>query len=217
MSTAVSWFTLSRFDDPPKPPEPPQPKPGDPPKPPGGSDDKPEPKPWTPPASQDELDRIISDRLKRQQAQFAGYDDLKKKAEEFDKLQEAQKTELERERDARTKAEETAQKATERANRALIRAAVVDAATKAKAIAPDDVLAVLPDGAITIGDDGTLSGVSEAVAAALAARPHWVVNGRPQGSADGGAQLPTDPKDFRTADQGTFTNELAKYGLRPRS
>jgi len=47
---------------------------------------------YTPPGSQADLDRIIADRLSRERAKFADYDDLKTKASEYDKVTEAQKT-----------------------------------------------------------------------------------------------------------------------------
>lgn len=63
---------------------------------------------WKPPASQADLDRIINERLARQKAQFKDYDDLKTKAAEFDKLNEAQKTEAQRAADAIAAAERKA-------------------------------------------------------------------------------------------------------------
>lgn len=48
------------------------------------------------PASQEELDRIIGARLDRERAKYADYDDIKAKATEFDKAQEASKTELQK-------------------------------------------------------------------------------------------------------------------------
>jgi len=59
---------------------------------------------WTPPASQDELNRIIADRVAREKSKYADYSDLKSKASKFDELAESQKTEI--------------QKATERAEAA---------------------------------------------------------------------------------------------------
>jgi predicted acyl esterase len=47
---------------------------------------------YTPPASQADLDRIVADRLSRERAKYADYDDLKTKASEYDKVAEAQKT-----------------------------------------------------------------------------------------------------------------------------
>lgn len=46
--------------------------------------------------TQADVDRLLADRLARERKKFAGYDDLKKKATEFDKLQDAQKTEVEK-------------------------------------------------------------------------------------------------------------------------
>jgi hypothetical protein len=39
---------------------------------------------FTPPASQDELNKIISERVARERAKFADYTDLKGKAAKFD-------------------------------------------------------------------------------------------------------------------------------------
>ncbi|MCL2737203.1 MAG: hypothetical protein FWD75_11385, partial [Propionibacteriaceae bacterium] len=41
--------------------------------------------PWTPPASQQDLDRIIQDRLSRERAKYTDYEELKTKAGEYDK------------------------------------------------------------------------------------------------------------------------------------
>lgn len=51
---------------------------------------------YTPPASQADLDRIISERIARERARFADYDQLKAKADEHDKAVEAQKSEAQR-------------------------------------------------------------------------------------------------------------------------
>jgi len=51
---------------------------------------------YTPPATQADLDRIIADRLSRERSKFADYGDLQKKAAEFDKAQEAAKTDLQK-------------------------------------------------------------------------------------------------------------------------
>lgn len=52
----------------------------------------PDPKEFTPPASQEELDRIIADRLSRQESkirgEFADYDDMKAKAGKFDEVEQ---------------------------------------------------------------------------------------------------------------------------------
>lgn len=53
--------------------------------------------------TQADVDRIVAERLQRDRAKYADYDDIKSKAEKFDAMEEASKTEL--------------QKATDRANK----------------------------------------------------------------------------------------------------
>lgn len=63
---------------------------------------------YTPPATQDELNKIVEARLARERAKFADYDDLKTKASEYDKVTEASKTELQKERERAEAAERKA-------------------------------------------------------------------------------------------------------------
>lgn len=51
---------------------------------------------FKPPATQDELNRIIAERVRREAAKYGDYSDLKAKAVQFDAITEAQKTELQR-------------------------------------------------------------------------------------------------------------------------
>lgn len=51
---------------------------------------------YTPPATQEDLDRIIEQRLARERAKFADYEDLKAKAEAHDAYVESQKTDDQR-------------------------------------------------------------------------------------------------------------------------
>ncbi len=55
--------------------------------------------------TQDEVDRLIGERLSRERGKYADYADLKAKAEKYDEAQEAAKSELEKARDAAEKAE----------------------------------------------------------------------------------------------------------------
>jgi hypothetical protein len=52
------------------------------------------------PSTQEDLDRIVEQRLARERAKFADYDDLKAKAAKFDEADHASKTELQRLQDA---------------------------------------------------------------------------------------------------------------------
>ena len=51
---------------------------------------------WAPPASQEELDRIITERLKRETRKYRDYDTLKAKAEQYDTLAASVQTDHER-------------------------------------------------------------------------------------------------------------------------
>lgn len=60
---------------------------------------------FTPITSQDDLNKIINGRLQREKAKFADYDDVKAKASKYDELEEAKKSEVQREREGREAAE----------------------------------------------------------------------------------------------------------------
>lgn len=77
----------------------------------------PAPAAYTPPATQEDLNRMIGERLNRERANFADYDALKAKAGQFDQLTEQQKTELQRAHDAAQAAEQRATTAEQRAAR----------------------------------------------------------------------------------------------------
>lgn len=51
---------------------------------------------YTPPATQEDLNKIIDERLKRERGKFADYNDLKSKAAQFDQFAESQKSETQK-------------------------------------------------------------------------------------------------------------------------
>lgn len=55
--------------------------------------------------TQADLDRLIGERVKRERDKYADYKELKTKADEFDRLAEANKSEIEKANDRVTKAE----------------------------------------------------------------------------------------------------------------
>lgn len=153
--------------------------------------------------SQADVDRIVQERLSRAKAAPpADYEDLRKKASEWDQLQEANKSEVERLNDRATAAEQRAEQLAARATQAVIRAAVVAEAARANAIDADAVLALLPADQVTVNDDGTVTGAAEAVAGVLQARPYLVGSQRPAftpGGADGGVRPGAAPGTFTRA------------------
>jgi hypothetical protein len=155
--------------------------------------------------TQAELDQIVADRLKRERAKHADYDDLKQKASRLDEIEAASKSDLEKEREAREAAERTATEATERANNTLRRAAIVAEAAKQGAD-PDLVVALLKERdfkvakgdeefTVTIGKDGEVAGTEGAVQALVAEKPS-LAGAQPAPEFDGGAREPApEPKD----------------------
>jgi dsDNA-specific endonuclease/ATPase MutS2 len=95
------------------------------------ADPKPEGGDWKAPASQEELDRIIAARLAREKAHYADYDDLKAKAEKFEKALKAGKTELQNAIDRAVAAEKAASESAAEALRSSV--ALVKRLTPAQA------------------------------------------------------------------------------------
>lgn len=60
---------------------------------------------FEPITSQEDLDRLVGDRVKRERAKFADYDELKAKADQLDTLSEASQTETQKAENRATKAE----------------------------------------------------------------------------------------------------------------
>ena len=60
---------------------------------------------FEPITSQEDLDRLLGDRVKRERAKYADYDELKAKASQLDALSEASQTETEKATNRATKAE----------------------------------------------------------------------------------------------------------------
>lgn len=78
---------------------------------------------WTPPASQADLDRIVQDRLARERAKFADYDDVAAKARMWDEIEAASQTEYEKQASALTEAQARYEAAQKRIVTAELRAA----------------------------------------------------------------------------------------------
>jgi len=59
---------------------------------------------WKPPASQEDLDRIVTERLARERAKYSDYEDLKAKEAEYNQYLESQKTDEQRRQEEAEKA-----------------------------------------------------------------------------------------------------------------
>lgn len=72
--------------------------------------------------SQEELNKLIGERIGKVKSQFADYDDLKSKAEKLAEIEEANKTELQKAQEAAKQAAERAEKAEREALRSTVAA-----------------------------------------------------------------------------------------------
>lgn len=127
--------------------------------------------------TQADLDKLIGERVARERGKYADYADLKAKASEFDKLEEANKTEAQKQADALLAAQKVAEKATADALRFKVQA-------KFK-IDDDDATLFL-----TGTDEATLTKQAERLAERVADRKqkgnHVPREGRNPTSGDGG-------------------------------
>jgi len=118
------------------------------------------------------------------------------------------KTELEREKAAREKAEADGKTALDKANQRLINAEIKLAAQAAGFVDPADAVALVARTGVAIDENEAITGVKEAVEALAKAKPHLVGTGKPTGtpgsSGNGNRQTGDGEKDTE------FATNLAK-------
>jgi len=138
-----------------------------------------EPTPPAPPAgktmTQEEFNTALAARLKK----YADYDDLKKAADKYKVIEDANKTELEKEREkvaqAQTAAAQAQTKATQleaQARESTLRGAVIAEAAKQGFADPMDAYKLLDMAKMGLGEDGTVKGLTEALTALATAKPY---------------------------------------------
>ena len=153
--------------------------------------------------TQADLDRIVGERLTREREKFKDYDDLKNKAAEYDKGQQAQLSEQEKLKQALNEANEKTTKIVSTANQRLITAELKLQAA-AQGVPADRIAAVvkLADMAGVKVDDtsGDVTGVKEAVEACLKANAFLLAG------VQGGTNLDGNP----TGSKGTQANPWKK-------
>lgn len=140
--------------------------------------------------TQEQLDRMIADRLKR--AKPDDYDELLALKKRVDEEEEAKKTEAQKAEDARKERERKVNEKDSRANAKLIRGAVHDEALKQNVIDPA-LVAKLLEGSkdIKVDAEGEVAGAAEAVAALLEDHPALV---KGKSSSSGSEFGGNDPK-----------------------
>lgn len=149
--------------------------------------------------TQADVDRIVSERLKRASADDQTLEQLRQAAGSVPKL-EARIATLERERDAaRTEAAESGK----RADSAALRAEVMGAATRAGAIDPEDVFALLPADSVKL-EDGKVTGADEAVKSLAERKAHLFASPRRPPAGDGGARSDGGKSGAGSTDMNTL-------------
>ncbi len=139
--------------------------------------------------SQEELDRIVQDRVARvKREEPSDYAEAKAAMAKLAEIEAAQLSELEKAQKAQEKAEKKAQEAIERANKRLIQAEILRAATEHKALKPEHMHRLIDTENVTIGDDGLVTGVEDAVKSFLEVNPEYVGDSRAVGPVDQGAR-----------------------------
>jgi hypothetical protein len=165
--------------------------------------------------SQEDLDRLIKERLKREKDKYADYKDLKAQAEKWAEHEEAQKTEIDKAHDKAQKAEAERDEALAQANERLMRAAFVAEAAKANVSHPEDAYMLADLSEVEITDDGAVSGVEGAVKALVEAG-RLVIRKQAAPSLDAGAGGGTSAVEQAAQ---TLTEEQLKaahkMGLKP--
>lgn len=166
--------------------------------------------PATPPAAgaatppektftQAEVDRLIEERaLRETRSKFGDYDEVKRKAEEFDKLEAANQTELEKANAKAEKAAQAAKEAAERADRILVKAAIMAEASSQNAADTDTVLALLAGSPDIVIEGDEVKGAKAAVAKLLKDKP-FLVKGKVPGASGG---------EFGGNDQATLAERI---------
>jgi len=168
--------------------------------------------------TQAQVDAIVKDRIAREREKYKGFDDLKRKAEDYDKLQAANLSEAEKLQKSLEAANEKASTAESRMKKALTRAAIVSAASQAGARDPNLVVKLIDSDALEITEDGEVKGAEDAVTALLASHD-YLKGGGFTASGDGGqrtsAGLPSFTRD-QIADPAFYREHESEIKLAAR-
>lgn len=135
-----------------------------------------------------DIDKIVAARVAQKMKQFGDIEQLKKDAEEGRKLAEAQKSEVERERDARTRAEKERDEARGELQTERVSVAIERAASKKGFLDPEDaVVNIKTSDVLTSDGDVDDKALAKELDDLAKRKPHLVGDGKP-GSFDGGSR-----------------------------
>lgn len=170
----------------------------------GGSETTTEPE-TTKTFTQDELNRIVNERVNKSKAQFKDYPDLKAASERLATLEAEGQTETQKLRTAVEKAQQEAAQhkaaldtATNSIRETRVEAAVLLEAAEQGAADPGDVFKLLDGASVEIDENGKVTGADKAVADLLKSKPHLATQLAP-GGFGGGVQGAVSAPDSKAA------------------
>lgn len=132
--------------------------------------------------SQDDVNRLIDERLKREREKYADYTDLKAKAAKWQEHEDAQKSELEKLQAQIADWQNRATQAEQRRQSAILRSSVMAEAAK-QGVPADRIEAaykLLDATQLSVGESDTIPGLEEAIKAMLEVNPFLLATGTPK-------------------------------------
>ncbi|MBO0962014.1 phage scaffolding protein [Neobacillus sp. MM2021_6] len=182
------------------------------------------PKPADKTFTQEELDKIVADRLAREKKKYADYDEKAKKLDELEKAEEERKkqamSEAERLKAEKEEADkkaieaaEQAKKAQDAANQRILNTEIKSIARSLSANDPADVLALLDKSSVEIDNDGNVKGVEEAVKALKESKP-WMFKAPIGADAGGGGNPAKHPNPNELTVKEKELEDLKKEALK---
>lgn len=147
--------------------------------------------------TQDEVNRIVAERVRKEREKYSDYDVLKEKAEKHDAAEEAKKTEAQKEADARAAREREDAVKSAAADRRLITADIKSHAA-GRVHNLDHVVALLIGSEEIKVKGDSVEGAKEALDALLKEHPYLEKKADPKKGASGGE---FDGQDAKTLDQ----------------
>jgi len=127
---------------------------------------------FAPITSQEDFERRLAERLDRERKKYADYADAKKKAAEYDKYVEAQKTEEQKRQERLEALERELTETRTRVRESAVRTAIVAEAARRELADPNDAQRLVDMAAISVAEDGTIKGVQEAIDALVKSKPY---------------------------------------------
>jgi membrane protein involved in colicin uptake len=143
--------------------------------------------------TQEEFNTALAARLKK----YADYDELKKAADKYKVIEDANKTEVEKLREAAATAQTKATQLEAQARESTLKGAVIAEAAKQGFADPMDAYKLLDVTKMELAEDGTVKGLTEALTALAAAKPYLRAKNAPvvppaNPPRDSGSQKRTD-------------------------